>query len=225
MKVMASAGIKEAYLQLLPQFEAGQACRVQTLWVPTVDMTTRLRGGEAVDLVIMMSNAIDALIAGGQLRAGSRIDLCSSHIGAAVKAGAPIPDLSNPGRFAAAMLAAESIGYSHGPSGVHIGELFERLGLTERVRHKVRHVKGIPVGSLVAAGEAQIGFQQIAELMPVAGIDVLPPLPDELDKVTVFSAGVHVRSAVPELASTLARFLGGAEAAPVMREKGLVPFT
>lgn len=224
MKVMASAGIKEAYLHLLPQFEAQHGCRVQTLWVPTVDMTSRLEGGEVVDLVIMMSNAIDALIGGGHLRAGSRIDICSSHIGAAVKAGAPKPDLSSPGHFVDAMLAATSIGYSHGPSGMHIIELFERLGLTDRVRHKVRHVKGVPVGSLVAAGDAQIGFQQVAELLPVAGIDLLPPLPVELDKVTVFSAGVHARSVAPDVSLTLARFLAGSAGAPVMREKGLVPF-
>lgn len=223
MKVMASAGIKEAYLELLPQFEARHDCRVETLWVPTVDMTSRLEGGEVVDLVIMMSTAIDALIRGGHLRAGSRIDLCRSHIGVAVRTGAPQPDLSSPERFAQAMLAAASIGYSHGPSGVHIVELFERLGLTERVRHKVRHVKGVPVGALVAAGEAEIGFQQVAELMPVAGIDMLPPLPSELDKVTVFSAGVHAEAGSPESAVALARFLSGVEAAPVMRQKGLVP--
>lgn len=223
MKVMASAGIKEAYLQLLPQFEARHGCRVETLWVPTVDMMSRLEGGEVVDLVIMMSTAIDALIGGGHLRAGSRVDICRSHIGVCVLAGSPQPDLSSPERFVEAMLAAASIGYSHGPSGVHVIELFERLGLAERVRHKVRHVKGIPVGSLVAAGEAQIGFQQVAELMPVAGVDLLPPLPVELDKVTVFSAGIHARAATPEPAVELARFLSGVEAASVMREKGLVP--
>jgi len=223
MKVMASAGIKEAYLQLLPRFEERYGCPVETLWVPTVDMMSRLQGGEVVDLVIMMASAIDALIVAGHLRVGSRTDLCSSHIGAAVKAGAPKPDLSSPERFAAAMLAAESIGYSYGPSGVHIIELFERLGLAERVRHKVRHVKGIPVGSLVAAGDAQIGFQQLAELMPVAGIDLLAPLPAVIDKITVFCAGVHARSTSVEPAFALARFLSGAEAAPVMRDKGLVP--
>lgn len=223
MRVMASAGIKEAYLELLPQFEARYCCRVETLWVPTVDMLSRLEGGEVVDLVIMMSNAIDALIAAGRLRAGSRIDLCSSHIGAAVRAGAPKPDLSSTDRFVGAMLAADSIGYSHGPSGVHIIELFERLDLAERVRPKVRHVKGIPVGSLVANGEAQIGFQQVAELLPILGIELLPPLPPELDKVTVFSAGIHTEASAPDLASALANYLRSVEAAPMMRDKGLVP--
>ena len=223
MKVMASAGIKEAYLSLLPRFEVLQRCSVQTLWVPTVDMMSRLEGGEVVDLVIMMSNAIDALIAAGRLRAGSRTDLCSSHIGAAVKAGAPKPDLSSADRFVDAILSAGAIGYSHGPSGVHIIELFERFGLTERVRHKVRHVKGIPVGSLVANGEVQVGFQQVAELLPIPGIDLLPPLPPELDKVPVFAAGIHTEASAPAVASALANYLQSVDAAHVLREKGLVP--
>jgi molybdate transport system substrate-binding protein len=221
---MASAGIKEAYVHLLPAFESRHGCRVETLWVPTVDMTSRLEGGEAVDLVIMMSEAIDALIASGRLRAGSRVDLCSSHIGAAVRAGAPQPDLGSTGSFVAAMLAAASIGYSHGPSGVHIAALFERLGLTEQVRHKVRHVKGVPVGALVARGEAGIGFQQVAELLPIPGIELLPPLPAELDRITVFSAGVHRAASAPHLAHALGKYLRSSVAAPILREKGLVPF-
>lgn len=223
MKVMASAGIKEAYVELLPAFESRQGCRVQTLWVPTVDMMSRLKAGEAVDLVIMMSTAIDELTALGHLRPGSRVDVVSSHIGVAVKAGAPKPDLGSAERFVEAMLSAASIGYSHGPSGVHIIELFERLGLAARVRHKVKQVKGTPVGSLVASGEVEIGFQQVSELMPVAGIELLGPLPAELDKVTVFAAGVHVHAGAPGDAAALARFLRSADAASVMRAKGLVP--
>lgn len=224
MKVMASAGIKEAYLELLPAFESELACRVETLWVPTVDMMSRLKGGEAVDLVIMMSTAIDELTALGVVRGDDRQDVVSSHIGAAVRSGAPKPDLGTEARFVAAMLNAKSIGYSHGPSGMHIVELFDRLGLTDRVRDKVRHVKGIPVGELVARGEAEIGFQQVAELLPVKGIDLLPMLPPALDKITVFSAAVHARAAQPQQAAALGRHLRSARAAPVMRAKGLVPF-
>lgn len=223
MKAMASAGVKEAYAELVPLFEAREGCRVETLWVPTVDMLDRLKGGEIVDLVIMMSSGIDELTALGVLRADTRLDIVRSHIGVAVKAGAPRPDLGSPQRFVDAMLAAASIGYSHGPSGMHVIDLFGRLGLAERVRHKVRHVKGIPVGELVASGEVEIGFQQVAELLPVPGIDLLPALPAELDKVTVFAGAVHARAEHPGQAAALARFLRSRPAAPVMRAKGLVP--
>jgi molybdate transport system substrate-binding protein len=223
MKVMASAGIKEAYLELLPRFAARHAGAVETLWVPTVDMLDRLKGGEAVDLVVMMSTAIDELAALGCLDAASRVELVSSHVGAAVKAGAAHPDLSSAQRFTAAMLSAAAIGYSHGPSGMHVEALLRRLGIAERVRHKVRQVKGVPVGALVAAGEVEIGFQQVSELLPVPGIELLPALPAELDRVTLFAAAVHARAGDPARAAALARFLRSAEAAPVMRAKGLVP--
>lgn len=223
IKVMASAAFKEAYLELVPEFERTTGHKVVTLWVPTVEMMRRLTGGETVDLVIMAAGSIDELIKLGKLAAGSRVDLAQSGVGVAVRAGAPKPDISSGEALKRALLAAKSIVYSTGPSGVYLAGLFQRMGIADELKPKIRQVLGEPVGAVVARGDAAIGFQQMCELLPVAGIDLLGPLPADIQRITTFAAGLHVGAQQRAAAKALVRFLTAPAAAPVIRKKGMEP--
>src|SRR5262249_10243908 len=145
--------------------------KVATIQAPSIDMLKRLKGGETVDLVIMAGNSIDELVREGKIVPGSRADLARSGIGVAVRGGGATPDIGSVDALKRALLAAQSVTYSSGPSGVYLAGLFDRLGIAEALKHKVKQVKGGPVGPLLARGEAEIGFQQVSELLPVAGID------------------------------------------------------
>lgn len=223
IKVMTSAAFKEAYLELVPEFERATGHKVVTIWIPTVEMMRRLQGGETVDLVIMAAGSIDELIALGRLAQGSRVDLAKSGVGVAVRAGAPKPDISSGEALKRALLAAKSIAYSHGPSGVYLAGLFQRMGIADELKPKLRRVLGEPVGAVVARGEAEIGFQQMSELLPVADIDLLGPLPADIQRITVFSAGLHAGAREPDAARALVRFLTAPAAVPVIRKKGMQP--
>jgi molybdate transport system substrate-binding protein len=221
--VMASVAPRNAYLELLPGFERASGHKVITMWVPTVEMMTRLKAGEKVDLVIMASNSIDELTRLGRLVPGSRVDLVKSGIGVAVRKGAPHPDISTADKLKEALLAAKSVGYSTGPSGAYLVGLFERMGLTEALKPKLKVIQGEPVGGVVARGDAEIGFQQVPEILPVAGIDFLGPLPASIQYVSTFSAAIHVDAAQAEAARAWVKFLASPEAAPVIRKHGLDP--
>ena len=140
-----------------------------------------------------------------------------------MRAGAPRPDIGSADAFRRAVLAARSVVYSTGPSGIYLAGLFQRMGIADAVNAKLRQVQGEPAGAVVACGDAEIGFQQICELMPVPGIDLVGPLPPEIQEITTFSAGVHVRAPAPEAARALARYFTSPEAAPVVRQKGMEP--
>lgn len=221
IKVMTSAAFKEAYLELAPEFERATGHKVVTLWVPSVQMMSRLKGGETVDLVILSAASLDELIQTGII--SNRIDLAKSGVGVAVKAGAPRPDISSGEALKRAVLAAQSIVYSTGPSGIYLAGLFQRMGIADQIKSKIKQVQGEPAGASVARGEAQIGFQQMSELLPVPGIDLVGPLPADVQQITVFSAGLHVAAKQPDAARALARFLAAPAAAPVIRKKGMEP--
>ena len=223
IKVMAGAAFKEAYLELVPEFERTTGHKVVTIWIPSVQMMNRLKGGETVDLVIMAAGAIDELIKLGKIAAGSRVDLAKSGVGVAVRAGAPRPDISSGEALKRAVLAAKSIVYSHGPSGVYIAGLFQRMGIAEELKSKIKLVQGEPAGAVVARGEAEIGFQQMSELLPVPGIDLLGPLPADVQQITVFSAGLHVGAKKPDAARALVKFMTAPAAVPVIRKNGMEP--
>ncbi len=223
IKVMASAAFKEAYLELVPEFERSTGHKVVTIWVPSVQMMSRLKGGETVDLVIMSAASLDELIKCGMIAPGNRFDLAKSGVGVAVKAGAARPDISSGEALKRAVLAAKSIVYSTGPSGIYLAGLFQRMGIADQIRHKIKQVQGEPAGASVARGEAEIGFQQVSELLPVPGIDILGPLPADVQQITVFSAGLHVGAKAPDAARALVKFLTAPAAAPVIREKGMEP--
>jgi molybdate transport system substrate-binding protein len=221
IKVMATAGFQEAYLELVPEFERTTGHKVVTLWAPTVDVMSRIKGGEMVDLVIMAGASVDELIKLGKIVPGTRVDIATSGIGVAVRAGAPKPDISSAEALERTLLAAKSIVYSFGPSGVYLAGLFERMGIADKLKPKLKQVKGEPTGAVVARGEAEIGFQQVCELLPVAGIDYLGPLPASIQIITVFAAGLHVAAKQPDAARALVKFLTAPAAAPVIRKKGM----
>src|SRR3990172_4457825 len=221
IKVMASAAFREAYLELVPEFERATGHKVVTIWVPSVQMMSRLKGGETVDLVILSAASLDELRKAGLI--SDRTDLAGSGIGVAVKSGARKPDLSSGEAVKRAVLAARGIAYSTGPSGIYLMELFQRMGIAEAIKSKVKQVQGEPAGGVVARGEAEIAFQQVSELLPVPGIDFVGPLPADIQQITVFSAGLHVAAKQPDAARALVRFLTAPAAAPVIRKKGMEP--
>ncbi len=225
ISVMATVAVKEAFRELVPQFERSARCAVTPLWMPTVDMLRRLDGGEVVDLILLTGDTIDELTAKGIVAAGTRSDIVKSRVGMAVRAGAPRPDIGSAEAFTQSMLAARSIAYSFGPSGVYVAELFQRLGIAQQLGARARQVKGVPIGELVANGEAEIGFQQVSELLPVSGIDVIRELPPGIEKVEIFSTGLHRRSTQPQAACEFVTHLLSADAVPVLRRTGLDPLT
>jgi len=221
IKVMLSAAFKEAYLELVPPFERASGHKVENLWVPSVQMMNRLKGGETVDLVILSAAALEDLRQAGIV--SERTDLAKSGIGVAVKAGAPRPDISSGAALKRAVLAAKGIAYSTGPSGIYLIKLFERMGIAEQVKSKVRQVQGVPAGTVAARGEAELAFQQVSELLPVPGIDFVGPLPPDVQEITIFSAGLHARAPHPDAARALIKHLTAPAAAPVIIRKGMEP--
>jgi molybdate transport system substrate-binding protein len=221
--VMSSAATKPAYLELVPAFERATGHTVVTLWPPSVEMMKRLKGGEIVDVVIMSSTGIDELIKAGRIAASGRVDIAKSGIGVAVRAGAPKPDISSADALARALLAAKSVAYSTGPSGVYLADLFGRMGIADALAPKLKTVQGEPVGAVVARGDVEIGFQQVSELLPVAGIAYLGTLPAEIQRITTFAAGPHVQARQPDAAKALIDFLRSPAAAPAIRKSGMEP--
>jgi molybdate transport system substrate-binding protein len=220
---MATAAFKEAYLELVPEFERATGHKVSTKWVTTVQIPNRLKAGEAADLVIMSAAGIDELIALGFIARGDRIDLATCGVGVAVRAGAPKPDISSAAALKRTLRAASAIAYSTGPSGVYIAQLIQHMGIAEELKSKLKQTQGEPTGAVVARGEAEIAFQQVCELLPVPGIEFLGPLPAEIQRVTVFAAGIHVAAREPEAARALVKFFTAPAAAPVIRGKGMEP--
>ncbi len=229
VKVMISGGFTAALRDLAPQFERATGHKLVVIFGPSMGTTpqaipNRMQRGEPVDVVIMVGYALGDLIKLGKVAADSRVDLAGSGVGVAVRAGAPKPDISSPAALKRALLQAKSIAYSDSASGVYVStELFQRLGIADQVKGKSRMIPAEPVGAVVARGEAEIGFQQMSELLPVAGIDLVGPLPSEVQKITVFSAGVATSAKEPQAARALIRFLASPEAAPAISKTGLEP--
>ncbi len=223
INVMATGAFKEAYLPLVAQFERATGHHVVTTWATTADIVSRLKAGEATDLAVMSGNAIDELIAAGKFAKGSRINVASSWVAMAVKKGAPKPDIRSAEAFKHAMLAAKSIAYSYGPSGVYLIGLFQRMGIASPLATKVKQIKGEPIGASVARGDIEIGFQQLSELMPVSGIDIVGGLPKDIEEITFFATGRHADSKVAGPADALTAFFRAPGAHDLIRAKGMDP--
>ncbi len=224
IKVLSSNAIKEAYLELVPGFERVTEHKVATIWAGTVEIMKRMQAGETFDLIIMAGPSLDELVKLGKIVPGSRVDLVKSGVGVAVRAGAPKPDISSSDAVKKALLAARSIGFSTGPSGVYLAGLFQRMGIADEIKPKLKQVPpGVPVGTIIASGEAEIGFQQMSELIHVAGIDYLGPLPADIQRITVFSGGIHTGAKQADAAKALVKFLTAPAAVPVIKKHGLEP--
>jgi molybdate transport system substrate-binding protein len=228
IRVMTSGAFAAAHLGLSPRFEEATRETIVTVTTSTGvgadSIPSRIQRGEAVDVVILPDAALDQLIQGGLVVAGGKVALARSAIGMAVRAGAPKPDISSVDALKRALLQAKSVAYSASVSGEYLStELFPRLGIVDEMKPKSLRIERERVGAVVARGEAEIGFQQISELLPIAGIDYVGPLPPEVQRVTVISAGVAVAAKNPEGARRLIQFFASPEAAPDLRKMGLEP--
>lgn len=202
--------------------QSGQRVAMES--VGGVDAARRVRAGEAFDFVVLASTAIEALAAEGRIDPRSRIDFARSGIAIAVKAGAPHPEIGDEAAIRQAVLAANTIGYSTGPSGVHLVRLFGRWGIAETIAPRiVQAPPGVPVGTLVARGEVELGFQQRSELIHVPGVDVVGELPPEIQAITTFSAAVCTASTRHAAANAWLRFLASSEADAAKRRRGMEP--
>ena len=202
------------------QERSGEA--VQITSIGGVDAAKRVAAGEPFDFVVLAADAIDKLVAGGHAVAGSRVDLVASGVAVAVQAGAPRPDISSEEALKRAVLAAPTVGYSTGPSGVALVKLFERWGIAQELQGRlVQATPGIPVGSLVARGEVALGFQQLSELIHLDGITVLGPMPAAVQITTVFSGAVCTASSRPEAVRALLAFMAAPEAEAAKLRNGM----
>jgi molybdate transport system substrate-binding protein len=222
VRVMISGGLTAAFDALVPEFERETGNKVMVAYGPSMGTTTnaipvRLDRGEPADVLIMVGYALGDLIKKGKVVEASHIDLVKSPIAIAVKAGAPKPDISTSDAVKRALLAAKSVAYSDSASGVYVStDMFDKLGIAAEMKDKAKMIPATPVGEIVAKGEAEIGFQQMSELKPVKGIDIVGPLPADLQKITVYSAGIATSSKEPEAGKALIKFLSSS---PVAREE------
>jgi molybdate transport system substrate-binding protein len=226
--VMTSGAFTAAYLELIPELErvtkAGIVTAATSMGTGADSIPSRIQRGEPVDVVIVADASLEQMIEDGWVLAGSRVELARSAIGIAVRAGARKPDIGSVDALRRTLLEAESIAYSASVSGRYVSEeLFQRLGIADQVMGKSRRIVGERVGAVVARGEAEIGFQQVSELLPIPGIDYVGPLPPEVQRVTLFSAGVAAASKRPDAARALIGFLASPEAAGAITRTGLEP--
>jgi molybdate transport system substrate-binding protein len=229
LTVMTSGGFAGAYKQLAPRFEARSSIHLTFVGGPSMGNTpaaipVRLAHGQAADVVILARASLDTLVKQGLVVKGSQVDLVRSRIGIAVRAGSPIPDISNVDSFRRTLVAAKSIAYSDSASGEYIiHELYKKLGIEAEATAKSWQIRATPVGEIIARGEAEIGFQQLSELKPVKGITLVGPIPEAVQSVTTFAAGIVTNSKHPEQARQLIRYLAQPSSCEAIRVNMLEP--
>jgi molybdate transport system substrate-binding protein len=230
IKVLSTTAMKTALEELVPAFERLTGNRLNVTLGPSLRLEKQLAEGEAADMAIVSAPGARDLVASGKMVAGSVVDIARSSIGVAVPKGAPKPDISTVEGFRRAMLDAKSIACSKpvggGQSGVHVAKVFDQLGIADAMQAKAKYGAGGETGLvclIVLRGEADIGIQQMAELMAVSGIDVVGPLPPEIQMVTSFVAGILANASHSEAGRALIGFLTTPEAKRVMKARGLEP--
>ncbi|MFT3906170.1 MAG: substrate-binding domain-containing protein [Steroidobacteraceae bacterium] len=223
LKLISSMATRELLAELSARFTRASGLAVANEAAGGVDVARRVQAGEAVDVVVLASNAVDKLIDTGALLAG-RIDLAKSGVAVAVRAGAPRPDIGTEEGVKQAVLAAPTLSYSTGPSGVYLEKLFERWGILQLIRPRiVVPPPGVPVGTLVARGDCELGFQQLSELQSLAGIDVIGALPDAIQTITTFSGGISARCTRLDAARALLNFMAAPASAAIKQKFGMEP--
>ena len=228
IKVMTSGAFTEAYQQLVEQFQKTTRHTVVTMYGASMggaqdSIPVRLDRGEPVDVVIVIDAALEPLIKKGHVVTASRVQLARSMIGIAVRKGAPRPDISTIAALRQTLLQAKSIAYSASASGTYVStELFKRLGIADQVKDKARRIESERVGAVVARGDAEIGFQQVSELLPIAGIDYVGLLPAEVQQVSIISAAIATKATAPVCrkgAHRVSRVAGGGSHYPEDRTR------
>jgi molybdate transport system substrate-binding protein len=224
IKILTSMATKEALSALAAEYPQAATQPIEIESVGGVNAAERVRAGEVLDVIVLAANVIDGLIASGKVLAGSRHDFASSGVTVCVRAGAAKPDISSAEAVKRALVAAKTVCYSTGPSGVYLEKLFEQWGITDLIKPKLAIAPpGVPVGSFVADGKGEIGFQQLSELIHLPGIDIVGGLPDEIQKRTTFSAGIPVTCANVEATRALLAFMVSPAAAASKRQHGMEP--
>ena len=227
--VLVSGGFRSSYEALIPAYEDSTGIHFVMEKSPSMGNThdavqQRLDRNEPADVLVMVGSALQQLEAKGYVLPGSSVELALSPIGCAVKAGADVPDINDDDSFRRALLAAKSIAYSDSASGEYIqSKLFKKLGIENEMKSKAHQIPATPVGELIAKGEVDIGFQEVAELLPVSGITFVGKLPADLELLTPFSAGIANKSQHVEIAKKLITYLASPDHASVLQEKGLEP--
>lgn len=229
IRVVTSGGFSAAYDQLVPLYEQATGHKVITARGASIgnapdSIPSRMARGEQFDIVILADSGLDQLILQGKVQAGSRVDLARSMIGMSVRKGTPKPDISSVEALKQTLLNAKTIAYSASASGTYLSnELFPRLGIAEEMKGKATKIFSERVGAVVLRGDAEVGFQQVSELLPFKELEFVGPLPDEVQQRVFFSAGVAVGAQDPDAARHLIRFLAAPAAASIVRSTGMEP--
>ncbi|MGC2435741.1 MAG: molybdate ABC transporter substrate-binding protein [Pseudolabrys sp.] len=228
VKVFSTIGVQAALEELAPKFEQATGNKPNITWATAAILVKRVQAGETADLMVLTKQSLDALTKDNKATAGADAVFASSGMAVVVKKGAPKPDISTPDAFKQALINAKTIAYSDpaagGASGVYFAKLLERMGIADQMKAKTRHPP--PSGNsanLVVAGEADLAIQQEPEVMSVAGIDMVGPLPADLNNITAYAAGIGAGSQQADAATALIRFLHSPEAQAVFKAKGLKP--
>jgi molybdate transport system substrate-binding protein len=223
LRLLSTLALKGAVERLAGQYQIATGVRLDADFAPTVGLLKRLRGGEKADVVILTGEGLKELVAEGAVVEASQIDLARSWVGIAVKAGHAHPDIASEAALRATLLAARSVAYSKiGASGIYFAELIQRMGIASEINAKATITAGFTAERLVT-GEADLAVQQLSELKQVADIEVVGPIPRELQTAAVFTAGRMASSAKATEADALLKYLASPEVAPVLRETGLEP--
>jgi molybdate transport system substrate-binding protein len=224
INLMTTGAVEYILRDLLPPFEKASGHKVNMTVLGTVIAVDKLKGGAVADLVLLNPQVLGDLAKAGKIVPGSIVPVFHSRAGVAVKAGAPKPDISTVEAFKQALLKAKTIGHSTGVSGVHFTtKVIPYLGIGDAIKEKVRISKGFPVGVLIAKGDAEIGIHQIAELLPIQGIDIVGELPAEIQTTLVYATGIHADAKQPDAARALSSFLQLESSVAAIRKNGMVP--
>jgi molybdate transport system substrate-binding protein len=224
LKVVAPNAVKDAVVEIAARFEKATGRRVSLSWGGSEAIAKRVAEGEVFDVVVNTAAGVDRMAADGRLLAGSRTDFSRSAVAVAARAGLPPPDVSSVAALKAALLDAQSIAISSGASGRYLEQLFQKLGVAEQIRPRIKQPpSGAQIGDMLARGEADLGFQQVTELVHGKGFQYLGPLPAEVQNYTVWAAGVHADAPQAEAARAFSRALLAPESAAAISRTGMEP--
>jgi molybdate transport system substrate-binding protein len=226
IRMISAMALHATWLELMPRYEKASGDKVTIIWSPGLEVVRHVESGEKADVVVLAAAGVDDLIRKGFLVEGSRVPLVNSLIGIAIRPGAPKPDLSSVASFRKSLLDAKAIAMSGGTSSIYLRKLFQNIGIANEMDAKVfRAANGRAenVSDVLRRGDADLGFQQVSELIDEKGIVLVGPIPSEVQEVTVWSAGLYPDAPQPERAKALIQFIKSREADPILRKHGLDP--
>jgi len=222
LTILSGGAMRPLLAETVPAFERAHGITAEVRFALTSVLTREIEQGAAFDIALLPRPELDALAASCAIAPGTQTDVARSAVGLAVRHGAPKPDISTVQALKHTLLAAQTIGYSDGPSGAYVAELLQRLGIAQETRPKTR-LTSRPVAEIVASGEAEVGMQQIVAILPVKGAELVGPLPSELQNVIVYAAGIAAAGANPHAAAAFIGFMATPDVVRIIRAKGLEP--